>query len=137
MSAPPGRDRGLEAPGALFRQPDGAAAQIRLDEGDLDEPGLLETAQVAGQGRLVEPDPLRQGADAVVAGSRDMGHEAELGDAQAGRMHPRLQEARDPTFGHADAHPGAGLNHRARIADQPLAGTLPSVCLVTYDVDAC
>src|SRR5215207_11150233 len=80
MSAPPGWDCGLETPGAVFRQPDGAAAQIRLDQGDLDEPGLLETAQVAGQGRLVEPGPLPQGADSIVAGGRDMGHEAELRD---------------------------------------------------------
>lgn len=60
MRLAPKRDRRLQPPGASFGQPDGTAAQVAFHHGDLDEAERLQRAQVARQGRLLEPGAARE-----------------------------------------------------------------------------
>jgi hypothetical protein len=124
MSPPPGWDGRLQTPRAFLRQPDGAPAQILLDDRDLDEAVSFERTQSPGQCRLVEARAFGQCPDRIVPCRRNMGHEAELSDAQIRLLHPRFQEARDPPGGQPDVQSCADTSRLLRVGDQGLSGSL-------------
>ena len=90
---------GFEAQRAFFRQPHGAAARVLVAGGDLDQSGRLEHLQVARQRRLVEAGALGERAERIVLRRGDLGHQPELGEAQARALHPPVEEAGDAARG--------------------------------------
>ena len=99
MRFPPDRDRGFEAARALFRQPDRAPALIVLRDGDFNEPGCFQAAQIARQRRLIEPRAFRQRAERIVGSGCDLRHQAELGEAQSAVLDALLEEIGDAACG--------------------------------------
>ncbi len=83
MGFAPDRNRRFQTPRARLREPDRAAALIVLRNRDFDEPGGFQAAQIARQGRLIEPGAPGERAERVVGGRRDLRHQAELREAES------------------------------------------------------
>src|SRR5581483_8045365 len=117
----PERQRRFEPARASFGEPHGAAAEIALDRGDLDEISAFERAQVARQRRLIEPGAAGERAQRVVTRGGDLRHEPQLRRGEAGRRELAIEELADAPRRQAAVPAGAGFHQRAGVLAQRLS----------------
>lgn len=114
----PDRDRRLQAPRALLREPHGTAALVAFGDRDLDEADRFQSAQVARQSRLIEPGAFGERAERVVGSGRDLRHQAELGDAETAPGHAFFQKIGDPPRREPARPAGAHRHGGACVTDE-------------------
>ena len=118
MCALPNRNGGGQTPCARLRQPNGSFAQVPFDDGNLNQAGAFEGTKVSGQSGVLQTCSLSQSSDRIVLGRGDVGHQAELSDAQLGAPHLCLQEMRDTARGEANVGAGAVFDDVACVGNE-------------------
>ncbi len=124
MGLPVHRKRGFEGSRSLLGEPNSPPPKVIFDNGNLDQAVPLQAAQIAGEGRLIEPRSQSQSPQRVIPRRRDLRHKPELSDAEPGWLHPLIQELCDAPRSEPGIPAGAGFDCGFRLSNERFLGGL-------------